>query len=336
MKMNNIIMACGAFLFGAAVLSGCGEDENYDVDGIAYTRAFFDRAKSVSEGKVLSTPVGVITSFSEKVLVKTTSPAQVTTKVTVSIDNSLIAVYNAAHGTNYAQLPDGILQLENPILTIPAHASQSADTLKLSIDDRAAASLDNEDGYLAPIVISSVDNGSIRPSSDAAVRYMKVDFMKTTSLINDNPENCLGSVAPIPSLTCIEATNLDPMEFQGLAADSWDAQWNFLSDEEESASFVIDFGAVHKLGGFYIESYVLKNAYVETSTDKAGWTEVGNTSEHKAYENYDPITDENLNEYVLYAPVQARYLRATLTLDSSGWAWNYYKCILSISVYYTD
>lgn len=331
MKLNKII-ACGLLFGGLSVLVGCGDDEKYDVDGIAYTRAFFDRAGSVTDGSVLSTPIGTVVSLSDAISVKTTSPVPATTQVTISVDNSLVSAYNDNHGTNYSQLPDGILKMDKSFLTIPANAYQS-DVLNLTIDKEAAEVLDNIDGYLAPIIIESVDNRDIRPSSNAAVRYVHINYMKTNSLINDNASAFAGTKVDISSLTCIAATNLNPDEISGLAGSSWNARWPFISDVETEASFTIDLNEVRSVAGFYIDSYVISNAYVEISTDNSTWTELGNTSEHQALQAYDNTTYTYNREFVLYAPVQARYLRAKLTLDSSGWAWSYYRHISELSIY---
>ena len=50
------------------VLTGCSGDEEYDVDGISYIRVFLERAGSVSDGTVLTTPVGTVVSFSDAML----------------------------------------------------------------------------------------------------------------------------------------------------------------------------------------------------------------------------------------------------------------------------
>ena len=184
-------------------------------------------------------------------------------------------------------------------------------------------------------VISSTNHGSVRPSSNASVRYVRINYNETKSLINDNASEFVGTKAEVTSLSCISATNLNPDEFSNLAEEGWDAQWNFTSDTPE-ASFTIDLGDTHNVAGFYIDSYVLANAYVEISTDNKSWIELGNTSEHKALIELDYDTYMYKQEFVLYAPIQSRYLRASLTLDSSSWAWKYYRYITSLSIYYKD
>lgn len=340
MKLNNnIIIACGALFLGMTVLTGCSGDEEYDVDGISYIRVFLERAGSVSDGTVLTTPVGTVVSFSDAMLAKVTSPVATNTQVTFSVDNSLVKTYNDSHNTNYSQLPDGVLKMDKTTLTIPANAYSSEESLILSIDEEAAKTLDNLDGYLAPVVISSVDNGNVRPSSDASVRYVHINYAKTNSLINDEADVIVGTTADITSLSCIAATDLNPEELSGLAIGGYYAQWKFISDVDTDASFTIDFGETHKVAGFYIDSYVISNAYVEISMDNSKWVELGNTSEHDELAEYDYTTYEYKQEFVLYAPVQARYMRATLKLDDSqygGYYWQRYRCIRGLSIYYAD
>lgn len=340
MKLNNIMIACGVLFLGTTVFTGCSGDEEYDVDGISYTRVFLERAGSVSDGTVLATPVGTVVSFSDAMLAKATSPVATNIQVTFSVDNSLVKTYNDSHNTNYSQLPDGVLKMDKTSLTIPANAYSSEESLILSIDEEAAKTLDNLDGYLAPVVISSVDNGNVRPSSDASVRYVHINYAKTNSLINDEADVIVGTTADITSLSCIAATDLNPEELSGLAIGGYYAQWKFISDVDTDASFTIDFGETHKVAGFYINSYVMSNAYVEISMDNSTWIELGNTSEHSyARGEFSYITYQYEQEFVLYAPVQARYMRATLKLNDSqygGYYWNNYRYISGLSIYYAD
>lgn len=330
MKNKNIFAVSALLLMGIATLTSCSDDDTYDVHGISYTRAYFTNAGSTTDGTVMSTPVGVITSFSDEILGKTTSAVNTTTTLAITVDNSLVDTYNTANGTHYKQLPDGVVKMDKTTLTIPTGEIQTEDTLHLSIDNTAAKALNDTAGYLMPIVISSV-SGDARPSSNAAVRYVHINYMATTSLINDYATEIAGTKAKINTMTCIAATNLDPDGLSGLAGGGWRARWNFTGDDA-SASFVLDLGGTHQLAGFYISSYVMKNAKVSISTDNQTWTEVSETKGHSPFNDYWT----NNNEFVLYAPLQARYFKAELELDNTSWAWRYYKYISNLSLYYQD
>ena len=70
MKMK-YLMLCGALFLGTVALTSCSEDESYDVYGYDYTRAYFNVAKQTTNGMIVSTPVGLVTSLDAKVVVKT-------------------------------------------------------------------------------------------------------------------------------------------------------------------------------------------------------------------------------------------------------------------------
>lgn len=330
MKNKNIFTVSAMLLMGVAALTSCSDDETYDVYGIDYTRAYFAKAGSTTDGSVLSTPVGLVTSFSDEISGKTTSAVNTTTTLSITVDNSLVDTYNTANGTHYKQLPDGVVTMDKNTLTIPAGEMQTEDTLHLSIDNTAAKALNDTAGYLMPIVIGNV-SGDARPSSNAAVRYVHISYMATSSLINDYATEIAGTKAKLNTMTCVAATGLDPDGFSGLYGSGWRRRWNFTGDDA-SASFVLDLGGTHQLAGFYISSYVLKNAKVSISTDNQTWTEVSETNGHSPF--YDKWT--NNYEYVLYAPLQARYFKAELELDNTSWAWRWYKYISSLSLYYQD
>ncbi len=317
-----------------ATMASCSDDEHYDIRGLKENIAFLDKPNTVTDGTVLKTPVGVFATFSGSISGKTSLAVNKATTLTVGIDNSLVDAYNTDNDTHYGHLPDGVVTFDKTTLTIPAGSMASEDTIKLSIDPKAIEALNDTAGYILPIVIRSVE-GDAKPSSVAAVRYVHLNYMVTTSLINDNATEFAGAKADLSQMTCIAATNLDPDGLSGLAGGGWRARWNFTGDDT-SASFTLDLGASHQIAGFYISSYVLKNAKVSISTDNQTWTEVSETSGHKAVSQYDYSTYQYMQEYVLYAPLQARYFKAELELDNSSWAWRYYKYISGISLYYQD
>lgn len=315
-------------------LTSCSDDEHYDIHGLKDNFAFLDRPNTVTDGTVLKTPVGVFASLSGTISGKTSLAVNKTTTLTVGIDNSLVDTYNTDNSTHYAQIPDGIVTMDKTTLTIPSGSMASEDTISLSIDSKAAEALSDTAGYILPVVITSV-SGDAQTSSVAAVRYIHINYKTTTSLINDDATEFAGTLGDLSQMTCIAATNLDPDGLSGLVGGGWRARWSFTSDDA-SASFVIDMGGMHNLVGFYIGSYVMKNAKVSISTDNQIWTEVSDTKGHKALQEYDYTTWQSKNEYVLYAPLLARYFKAELELDNTSRYWNYYKYISGLSLYFQD
>src|SRR3954470_15262449 len=63
-----------------------------------------------------------------KIPVFASKPVNNEVTVTAELDNSLVAVYNAAHGTGYAALPAGYLNTQGLSARIPAGQTVSADS----------------------------------------------------------------------------------------------------------------------------------------------------------------------------------------------------------------
>ena len=150
-------MLCGALFLGTAALTSCSEDESYDVYGYDYTRAYFNVAKQTTNGMIVSTPVGLVTSLDAKVVVKTTSAATSDTKVALAIDSNVVS------------MKTGELVTE--------------DTVDVKINEEVAKNMNSSDGYLAAVVITSADNG-VRPSSNAAVTYIHLGYSESS--VNDD------------------------------------------------------------------------------------------------------------------------------------------------------
>ena len=59
MKLNKLYIACGVLFFGAVALTGCSDDEVYDVDGSNNNLIYVDQSiAKVTECTVYHTPVG--------------------------------------------------------------------------------------------------------------------------------------------------------------------------------------------------------------------------------------------------------------------------------------
>jgi hypothetical protein len=328
------LMLCGALFMGAAALTSCSEDESYDVYGYDYTRAYFNVAKQTTNGMIVSTPVGLVTSLDAKVVVKTTSAATSDTKVALAIDNSVVDEYNKEHGTSYLPVPDGALELSSNVVSMKAGELVTEDTVDVKINEEVAKNMNSSDGYLAAVVIASADNG-VRPSSNAAITYIHLGYSE--SCINDDATSIVGSEMDDKSawsaIDCSSAFNAS--NFSNLFAGGWNSNWPIVGNED-SGQFTVDLGGEHNLVGLYLNSYVVKQDYtVEVSTDKSTWTELGSVEGHKAIQTYD--SDWNyLQEYVLYGAVKARYVRFNVNFNKSSWAWNYsgYKGISAINLYF--
>ncbi|SFG03064.1 BT_3987 domain-containing protein [Prevotella sp. KH2C16] len=322
MKLKNILLLGGALLFGTAFLASCSSDDDYDVDGYSYTRAYFAKARSTTDGMVVSTPVGIVTSLTHQIIVKSTAAATSDTKITLGFDNSLVDSYNKSNGTTYLPMPEGALELSSTTATIKSGEMASADTISVTISKTEAARLNDANGYLAPIVIKSA-GGGMQPSSDAAVVYVHLRYSESS--INDDATALLGSAYDLSlarnEWKLVSSKNFDESTFTNLfEASSWSRYFAF-KEKAETAQCVIDLGKTQNITGFLTSSELMKGANVEISTDNASWTTLGYTADHKTFSIQEGWSTSEW--YVLYAAMQARYVRISIDLDQDSYYWQY-------------
>lgn len=176
MKIYNILF-CGAMLLSAAALTGCSEDETYDVYGEKTNRVFVDPNQSnVTECTVYKTPIGLCGDALTNVHVRMQYPAQQTVKVGGAADMSLVAEYNEQNSTEYAALPDAAVKA---LEISPAEMESGKNTadLQISLPTEARTSLTESD-YVLPIRISTPggkdDGREISTLDDKSMAYLVI------------------------------------------------------------------------------------------------------------------------------------------------------------------
>ncbi len=191
--MKNIknIFYAGMLAFCMMNITACSDDENiYDFPGDAYNRVYLqDEASSY---KIVQTPVSSVTNLEFKTPLKCTKAASSNIKATVEIDNSMIAAYNEANGTNYEAMPASALVIENATMTIPAGAMVTADTLRITMTENESilTGLRSENGYLIPLRITSTEGGDALPSTNIYFAYLIV----TVTEDNINHDAVVGDI----------------------------------------------------------------------------------------------------------------------------------------------
>lgn len=288
------------------------EIENYKIAYILVNVSSTDNFISIDGNKtsncgIVKTPVGTFGSVSAQygTTIKTAVATDWTS--TFEVDNSLVASYNEAHNTEYAALPaDALAALEITSNVIAKGQTSSTANIKVSLPDNIAQALDKS--YIIPLRLKTTYDGKTYQEEDDVV-YILIDI--STSLINDDATAVKGTA--VDGMTCIEAVNLNKDAFST-------SGWSFLQ-KAANASFVVDLGATKNVSSILFGCSLATNAKFELSADNSSWIEVGNTSEHSGpqvgsgwYTN---------TAYVLYGAVPARYVRVTMSLDTSYWGWNY-------------
>ncbi|PTL32294.1 hypothetical protein C7120_12490 [Prevotella sp. oral taxon 376] len=321
MKLMNILLLGGALFFGTA-LTSCSSDKDYDVDSYPYTRAYFAKARTTTDGMIVSTPVGIVTSLTNQIIIKSTVAATSDTRITLGFDNSLVDSYNKSKGTTYLPMPEGALELSSTTATIKRGEMASVDTISVTVNKAEAAHLNDANGYLAPIVIKSADGG-MQPSSDAAVVYVCLRYSESS--INDGATALPGSAYNLSlaqdEWKLVSSKNFDESTFTNLfASNSWSRYFAF-KEKAETAQCVIDLGKTQNITGFLASSGLMKGANVEISTDNASWTTLGYTADHKTFSIQEGWSYAEW--YVLYAAMQARYVKISIDLDQDSDYWQY-------------
>ncbi|MDE6782928.1 MAG: DUF1735 domain-containing protein, partial [Paramuribaculum sp.] len=227
-------------------------------------------------------------------------------KVTLAIDNSLIAAYNTTNGTDYQALAGttlGATQLEIPVGQISANLS-----MKLGNYTGVA----NDIEYLIPVKINFVSgDGALLPEA-FQVAYIEVTAApKVVTCMVNLPDG----------LTQFESTNWSAttgsssgnQDFTNVLDAPVDYFWFY-----PGYTTTVDLGEVQNISAFamywYAWYYALVNLEnIETSVDGNSWTSWGNM------ELPDDMTYASTHYIVFSKPAKMRYLRFVNGDDAYGW-----------------
>lgn len=306
MKKN--FFKCLAYSLTAAIaltFGACSSDEHFNVtgnpDNLVYLHLSGDNIRSF---KVIHTPVSHIGAFDAKFPVNILRAAGTPTTVSVVMDNSLIAQYNAANGTSYAAVPEGVVNIANSVAHIQANEYVSSDSIVVSVPESALPQL-TEEGYIIPFRINEV-LGAGKPSEERGVAYIVINTEE--KIINDGArsDQMRGTAIPAEEMA---AWSCDKDDLAYVMNGDWEG-W-------EDGTYVIDMKAEKKVTGlsflplYYNYSPDVVMA-VSLSTDGAQWVECGQTNSMSL--------ERNWRYYVLYGAVPARYIKLSYTTD----IWGYY------------
>jgi len=326
MKINNLIMWSLTLLLSMMTFTGCSRDDEADFKGIDYERVYMVNPGTTTSGRVLKTPIGYISGFSGKIAVRTSAVLDIATNATLAIDNSLVDSYNATNNTEYETIPDGVVSLEKSNITVAA-GKITSDTINIVVSKDGYSKLKADVSYLVPVTIKEVGGSNAHLAKEARFRsnYFVLKYMETNSLIRTEGSESDFQGSPSTDATgqswkCIAAEDLDPKGFAGLyTGNQWGRKWILLNGKEVlTASFTVDLGASHKIGGFSIGCDLAKVIDIQLSSDNNKWTDIGDTK------NAAAILDSNWNSwYAFYASMPGRYVKINMALDPDNWAWKY-------------
>lgn len=194
MKIYNILF-CGAMLLSAAALTGCSEDETYDVYGEKTNRVYVDPNQSnVTECTVYKTPIGLCGDALANVHVRMQYPAQQAVKVSGAADMSLVAEYNEQNSTEYAALPDAAVKALE-ITSAELEAGKNTADLQVSLPTEARTSLTESD-YVLPIRIANPGG------KDDGREISTLDDKSTAFLVIHTSDEEIASLTGSKSVDC--------------------------------------------------------------------------------------------------------------------------------------
>ena len=110
-------------------------------------------------------------SISARMTITGSEPAFQPFDITLKVDNSLIAAYNAANGTAYEAVPDGLVDL--PKATMAKDATSTNVTLSIADGDRSK--LTGANGYLIPVVIENASPATL--SENSGIYYVTIQVV---------------------------------------------------------------------------------------------------------------------------------------------------------------
>ena len=305
--LNFKTLYSGLFIITTILFASCSSDENYDFPGDSKSRIYIPASAgtNVTTYQVIHTPVGSSGNVSLKFPVRCTQRMKSNVKVTVALDNSLIAAYNAKNEAKYAQVPDGVVNFENGTVTIPADSLASVDSVTVSLSKDALPKLKEAGGYLIPVVIKSADGYNSAVSTNMNATYLAIDILKDVDNIWDSAtdNNITGSKVTDRSgwsatydanggdLNYVDGSPISM--FDGI--ESWSSEWDCYFSK--NPSMIIDLGKEYNITALFMSpTYSIKNSTFSLSNDGKTWSKQGEVL-------------SEVNNVIFYSPVTARYIK---------------------------
>lgn len=301
------------------LFTACEKSVEFDVKGEQTNRIYFNSGNYTVNNyntfnfSILNTPAGSKGNVSVSLPVFTSMPATSSLKVSISLDNSMIALYNEKNGTDYKVAPDGILDLASVVLTVDPGKQKSSDSLKITIPPAKLALL-TETAYLLPVKISGVSGDSnTTVSSNQNTIYLIINT--SVSQLFDTPKRAEMVGSLIPNRANWIATLDKPLE-GGSMTDIFDGDTNtFFYLPSTRTSLIVDLNeSVTGVSGISLKSYFnsfgITQAKVLSSIDGVNYTDYGVAT----------LSTNEESQYIqFYKSITARYIR----LDITGWQGDY-------------
>lgn len=317
--MNNMknILYVGLFSLCGMAFTACDDEETYDVMGeknnLVYLR------EPVGNFKFIHTPVTSASTLNYSIAVRCTQNAATDIRATIEVDESLVVAYNEENQTEYEAFPEEALVFENRALTIPQGEILS-NVANITADQSKIAELRSEKGYLLALKVGEVKGG--KPSRNVNTAFVIVSTVIDSDMIDEslNDSDTQGTIVSDRQGWNIEVESENEFTETGSVDKAFDEDTNSSWKIKSSESFAVIFDlaeerdvtalrCMYRYYGYYDYLSFAKDTKIESSTNGTDWSEVGVLSKGSGWGS--PI---NTN---FYAPVKARYFKATIPVVSS-------------------
>lgn len=231
-------------------------------------------------------------------------------EVGVAADNSLIADYNAKHGTSYAAIDPSLVMIEGTPVAIAAGAKKSAGQVRVSLTGNLSR-LTAADGYLIPLRLQA-------PSGAVASESRGVVYVAVSVATSSDPFRTNFSAGDIAGTQVADRSGWKLLASDGEGVHSG-AYVNLFDGDPETyvrtwggpVSFTVDMGREYDMTGMIIISstwsgrYAPSEVMIEYSLDGQTYEALGTPSQSAG-----SILADLPNAYIaLYGSQKARYLK---------------------------
>ena len=187
--------------------------------------------------------------------------------VSVVEDASLVAAYNQKHGTSYVALPSEYITFENATVTIPANATVSADTVRMTLNRDADLTKLTERYYLAPIALRAT---GLESSQELGNLWYIVE----------NEQNVIRAIKSVDDIDGLETPETSEWKAEGVNyGNLFDGDNNTsVNIESGGEPLVLDMQKVLNVSGLRIgtgRTYASFQILIEYSEDGTVWKQAG-------------------------------------------------------------
>ncbi len=277
----------------------------YVVDGAGMSVYTVTGTDNVVSGKIVHIKgSGSSSDFSESFPVMVTKASEKGYTVTASVDNSLVAAFNTAHGTSYSAMPEENVDIENASLSIEAGKKSSSEEVTVSLTGDLSG-LDDADGYLIPVKLSA---SGAETSASRGVVYAVIKPESKLIRPIETPDDMLGFPAGDRTGWTADCGNYAKL-FDGRSSSG-------VMFEEYDNVLTVNMAEPRIVTGLKINGYGMSEVSFEYSLDGEEWISIGNADESDVVNEASNYRSGDY--YVAFgAALEMQYLRMKFNLE--GW-----------------